>query len=165
MVRLTADVSGEKVISRRLERFADAAEDCSPAFVQIRARFVAAMVLQFSSSGQYGSGGWAPLSESYAAWKARAFPGQPILVASGGLRASLTSSLDVDEVGARQARFGSRVKHGRYHQTGTSRMPARPPVALPEGFRRDAVRILQAHILAAGTAAARRDARRPGPLR
>lgn len=44
------------------------------------------------ASGKHGS--WPPLSDHYAAWKARRYPGQGIMVLSGALRDSLTSQTD-----------------------------------------------------------------------
>jgi len=76
------------------------------------------------------SGAWAPLSVSYAAWKAAHYPGAPKLVATGTLRAALTgpSANALRSVGGDTLSFGTRgVPYASLHQTGTGKMPQRPP--------------------------------------
>lgn len=87
---------------------------------------------QFDAEGKGPNRGhWKPLSEKYAAWKATAYPGQPLLVATGTMRAALTSensphALRVDN--GPRFNFGtSGVPYASFHQTGTGRMPDRPP--------------------------------------
>ena len=72
---------------------------------------------------------WAPLSPQYAAWKVRHFPGKPLLVRSGAMKAGFTW-----EARKRSMRIINRVKAGQksgskprwtYHQEGTRTMPAR----------------------------------------
>lgn len=152
MVEFRFESDNDVQVARRLIRFADAARDATPAFVDLRDLFVSAMDSQFDSEGGYGAGGWAPLSPRYAAWKQQQYPGRGILEATGALRDSLTTSLDVNEVGPRSMTVGSRVRYGRYHQSRRPRrtsLPRRAPVALPESWRRDAVRIMQRWLLAA----------------
>lgn len=87
---------------------------------------------QFDAEGAGpATGSWAPLSVSYAKWKAAHFPGAPTLVATGALRAALT---DPSAPGARRDVSGDSLTYGTsgvpyasLHQTGTGRMPARPP--------------------------------------
>jgi phage gpG-like protein len=75
----------------------------------------------------HGDGSWTPLSPAYAAYKSVVLPGQPILVASGELRSSLTDPAQlVLEITPDALFLGSRVSYARYHQEGTENMPARP---------------------------------------
>lgn len=101
---------------------------------------------QFDAEGQGPAGAWASLSVPYATWKEANFPGRPILELSGALRAALT---DGGASGARRdvsgdsLTFGtSGVPYASFHQTGTGRMPSRPPLdfgnGLEEGIRRAA---------------------------
>lgn len=86
----------------------------------------------FSSQGE---GEWQQLSPRYAAWKQQHFPGKPLLVASGNLRDSLTGSrspFSVMEMQPRSLAVGTSVPYARYHQLGTSRMPARPPIIIDD---------------------------------
>lgn len=77
------------------------------------------------------AGPWAPLSARYAEWKAQHYPGQPILVRTGALRAALTSGTAqgaLRDVGDDSLAFGTDgIPYASNHQTGTGRMPARPP--------------------------------------
>jgi hypothetical protein len=81
---------------------------------------------------------WAPLSPEYAAWKARHFPGRPILVRSGAMRAGFTW-----EAHPRSLRIINRVTAGQrsrtprwvFHQEGTDHMPARPMVQISTADR------------------------------
>lgn len=77
------------------------------------------------------SGSWAPLNVSYKAWKDAHYPGQPINVLSGKLRAALT---DGNASGARREVSGDELNYGTtgipyasVKQTGSGREPARPP--------------------------------------
>lgn len=71
---------------------------------------------------------WPALSPAYEGWKSKAYPGQPIMRRSDRLYESLTSQTGdtIWQVGPRHIEFGSRVPYFEFHQTGTSRMPARP---------------------------------------
>jgi len=96
---------------------------------------------QFAAEGGGPSGPWAPLSEAYEAWKTDRFPGQPILVATGALREALTDSVSQQawrEWSASAFSFGTAgVEYASFHQTGTGRMPARPPFDFGEAFEAD----------------------------
>jgi phage gpG-like protein len=75
-------------------------------------------------------GGWAP----YGAWSAEA--GQPArLVRSGRLLESLTSLRGApNDIGPKQATFGTNVPYAEFHQDGTREMPMRKVVFEPAGF-------------------------------
>lgn len=83
-------------------------------------------------SGRFGGGSWAPLSPSYAAWKARHYPGERILSRTGALRDSLAwtgSGLGPGGVwlATKQGvEFGTAIPYAQYHAKGTGTMPARP---------------------------------------
>lgn len=77
---------------------------------------------------------WEPLAESTIQRKGH----DTILVDTGDLKASLTERRKgirtVDRRGdTLEIAFGSDVEYLQYHQTGTSRMPARPALGLPPG--------------------------------
>lgn len=75
-------------------------------------------------------GKWSPLGDGYGAWKARAYPGAPLLVRTGRLRESLTTSAPspdaIRTVTATGFEWGTRVQYGHYHQLGTIHMVDRP---------------------------------------
>lgn len=88
---------------------------------------------RFAREGAGGpvSGAWAPLSADYAAWKKSHYPGRKKLVLRGKLRPALTSSASphaLRETTDNTLVFGTRgIEYASFHQTGTPRMPARPP--------------------------------------
>ncbi len=90
----------------------------------------------FSSEGGSSKGGkWKALSSPYKAQKLKRWGPVPILTASGKLYRSMTqegAEGSVYEETAQELTIGSSVPYGRYHQSGTSRMPARPPIDLTD---------------------------------
>lgn len=77
------------------------------------------------------AGHWQALSEEYMRWKDGVAPGQPILRLSGDLYEALTSSSSPHahrDYSSAQFNFGTaNIPYASFHQTGTHRMPARPP--------------------------------------
>lgn len=141
--RLSFSFYGDQQLDRTLERFELGAADARPAFDAMADSFARAELRQFRSEGGYGSGGWPALSPTYAAWKARHFPGQPILQRTGDLFESLTSRpFPIDVIEPQMAVFGSDVGYGVFHQEGDG-VPMRKPIDLPETLRRRWVKILQ----------------------
>lgn len=141
-VDIRFDFTGDVQLDRTLDRFAARSDDATPAWEALASRFVAAERAQFASQGGYGSGGWAPLAPSYAAWKSRHFPGQPILRATGNLFESLTEGPAVRRIEPHDAWFGTDVGYAGFHQRGDG-VPRRRPIELPEGERVEWVRVLQ----------------------
>lgn len=139
--RLRFDFYGDTQVDRTLANIESRSIDATQAWEAIAERFLTAERRQFDSEGAYGSGGWSPLSPAYAAWKQRHHPGQPILVLTGELRASLTEGPDIRVVLPQDLFVGSSVEYGRYHQRGDG-VPQRRPVELPESERDAWVRLL-----------------------
>lgn len=149
---LSFDFYGDVQLDRTLERVADNVEDATPAWEAMADRFVTVERRQFSSEGRYASGGWAPLSPRYAAWKARHYPGQKILQREGDLIRSLTERpFGVEVITPQKMWIGSSVEYGAYHQHGGPRLPRRRPVELTEGERRRWVKILQRFVMTGRT--------------
>lgn len=145
-VRVRFSFYGEAQVDRTLERLT-AVEDMRPAWEALADRFVALEKRQFATEGLF-SGGWAPLSPRYAAWKSRHFPGKPILRRTDDLFNSLTRRpLGVERIEPDVMVIGSDVSYGKHHQTGTPRMPRRRPVELTEAERREWVRTIQKYII------------------
>ena len=99
---------------------------------------------QFDAEGTGPTAGpWAQLSAQYAAWKEDNYPGQPLLVATGALRDALTvdgSAHALRDYSASMFNFGTQgLDYASFHQTGTSRMPARPPLDFGPEFERELV--------------------------
>jgi phage gpG-like protein len=148
MLLIRFDIIGDAAVERVLENMRMRVENAKPAFDAIGDLLAEAETKQFETEGDYGSGGWAALSPKYAAWKAKHYPGKPILEATGALRGSLTSRpFGVEEVSATRAVFGTDIEYAAYHQTGTEKMPARPPMQLPEAERQKWIRLFQNYIV------------------
>ena len=77
-----------------------------------------------------GRGGWPQLSEAYARWKARNYPGKGILELTGAYRNAATqigSPHNVVEVGPDHLTYGVEgLDYALFHESGTNRLPARP---------------------------------------
>ncbi len=80
---------------------------------------------QFEEQGHGDHGRWKELSGPYATRKARRYPGEKILSASGKMKRDLLSESNRGEMTARTLLYGTNIKYAIYHQTGTKKMPAR----------------------------------------
>ena len=95
-----------------------------------------------------GDPAWPPLNPTYAAWKAKRFPGRPTLVRTGRLYRSLTGrGTGADArvaLGDREVRIGTRVPYAIRHVRGTQNMPVRDPMGMsPATFEAISARIAQ----------------------
>jgi phage gpG-like protein len=152
MVTVALHVNGTQQLQRTLVRWANATADLRPAFEDIANRFAQMELAQFVTQGSSGGEVWSPLSPRYGAAKARAWPGRPILVRTGELRRQLTRRpFGVERITADSMHLGTSLPYARYHQTGTPRMPRRPPVNLTEGQRRELVKLVQAYLVSQTT--------------
>jgi phage gpG-like protein len=84
---------------------------------------------------------WAPLSPKYAAWKGQNYPGQPILRASGLMQELAYIYTKGDQFLVKSTDYGA------YNQFGTSRMPARPWMGVPDVSLKQIVPIAWKNIL------------------
>ena len=145
------DVAGEQQILRGFSRFAGAFSDLRPAWDAILPLYRDAEQAQFSGTGIGPAGTWKPLSARYQARKSRLWPGQPIMVASGRLRASLTGKTGdtIEEIAKMDFRFGTKVPYAIFHQSrsGRSRLPRRPVIDIPDNVKREMVRKVQGHLV------------------
>jgi len=146
-LNLSFDFYGDSQLNRTLARVTEDVSDLTDAWEEMADSLLAAEQKQFSSEGSYASGGWSPLSPKYAAWKARHYPGQPILVATGALSASLTQRpFGVESIEPHSMAIGSDNEVGGYHQNGTDKMPQRRVVELTGPTRAEWVKIAQRHV-------------------
>lgn len=113
---------------------ADVGKHILPAVVPV---LEAATKRQFAAEGQGpDAGNWKPLSARYAEWKEANFPGMPILQRTQALVRGLTdggASTARRDISGDSLVFGTRgVPYASFHQTGTAKMPARPPIDLDD---------------------------------
>lgn len=136
MLTVTFTIMGDVVLARGLSRFGEGIRDFSPVWKQIHDDFLRIEGEQFKTEGARSGNPWAPLSPSYAAWKAKYFPGLPILQRTGQLFGQLAfgSSGLVVEVEPLRLLMYPTAYYAAIHQQGSpmTGMPARPPVALTE---------------------------------
>jgi phage gpG-like protein len=146
---LTFDVAGDTQLQRSFSRFTENVKDYSPAFRAIAGDFHKGERQQFDSEGGFGSGGWRPLAPSTVEYKlAHGYP-PDILVRTGRLRDSLAKITGdtIEDVQPLQLRLGSRVPYGIYHQKGTGRYPARPPIQLSEQQKVDWTKLIHRYLV------------------
>ena len=120
----------------QLSRFGEGISDFRPLWEQTGFLFKQDMAAQFATQGDTSGDEWAPLSEAYAAWKAKHYPGRTIGWLTGALMQSMTGGAGYTEIftplsaefgqadGATAASNGA--SYGRYFNDGTGKMPARP---------------------------------------
>lgn len=110
-----------------------------------------------------GYGRWEPLSEDYARWKARNFPGRGILEREGTYRDAATrigAPFNFLEIGDDYVEYGvDGLEYPIYHEEGTERLPQRQVFGLLEDspeFLRDACELfnewVEQHIRESGLA-------------
>lgn len=141
---------GETIVRRDLLRFSENLAVPTAALEVAGVVLREAIEQQFDSEGGHGSGGWAPLAASTVAEKQKRGLNPKILQATERLKESLTRRFDsehVERLSPDALTFGSLVPYGIFHQTGTSRMPQRQPVALTEGDKVRLIKEMQAALL------------------
>ncbi|MDE2097862.1 MAG: phage virion morphogenesis protein [Patescibacteria group bacterium] len=154
MFRFRLEIAGQVQMDRGIARFADGVSDYRPIWPVIADDFYAQEKDQFKSEGTEGGEEWQQLSPEYEKWKEVHFPGKPILQRTGDLYKSLTSASDPNTVNRQERKtltLGSKVPYAIYHQRGTSRMPARPEIQLPEAFKRTTMHHMQVYLVQMAT--------------
>lgn len=140
-------------LSDRFDVLGDRAQDMTEPLGQIGEDLHTQVSAAFGTEGSSGATGpWAPLSEVYGEWKS-ARSNAPILVglrplhkgtresptrpqsyvASGEMRLELLDPLAM-HVSPRRLLYAPTSDIAGYHETGTDRMPARPPVDVSVTF-------------------------------
>jgi phage gpG-like protein len=139
-IEVDVEQRGAGVAARHLHEMGDNAGDARPAFRRIEQELRREESHWFESRG---GGAWEPLDPVTAARKG----GGDVLVASGRLRSSLTSSPHVEE-NRTVLRFGTDVSYARFHEYGTKSMPKRPPLVVPSlRLRRAMSDTIRRHLL------------------
>lgn len=149
-VEASVEVFGEKVLRRRLTRFAARLTDSTSAFRAVAGILARSTYENFVTRGAYGGHTWRDLAPATKTKRLRANPADnlAILRVTNRLLGSLILRAHpehVEHLGAHELRWGSRVPYGVYHQSTKPRtlIPWRPPVRLPEQDRREIVKSLQ----------------------
>lgn len=142
MVKISFDVAGERQVSRAFELTAAEAQDMSEPLARVGELLLEHIGIQFATEGGEGmTGHWMPLTPVYRAWKEAHFPGAPILVRTGAMRAAALDPTDVD-VSPRRMVYEIPGQPGEiafFHQIGAGHLPARPIVSLTMADKREMV--------------------------
>jgi phage gpG-like protein len=143
---LSFEVTGTENVVKGLAAIQDAIADLTLFWREVFApKYFGVVQDLFSTSGtprgeggRFSGGPWAKLSPAYAVWKHKNYPGKPILTRTGDLRESMRwsgSSVGaggIFEATPSYAIAGTSIPYGRFHQSGTSKMPARSFMPQPD---------------------------------
>lgn len=155
LLNVQFEIAGQKQLDRALGVWIGRITDLRGVWPDIRDDFIIGEKEQFKTQGGSGSGGWPKLSPVYEAWKNKKYPRRPLLVVNGRLRMSLTNKGSDDmvyEAGKLSLKLGTKVPYAIYHQTGTSKMPARPPIELTERQKNLWPKLIQEYLFKSGQA-------------
>lgn len=133
--KTTIHITGVPPIVRKLTDMLIRGKTFTPLFAKQMAEIKLAWAGNFSSGG-FVSGGWMPLDASYAAWKLIRYPGSPPMVRTGRLFQSLSVGITESLFSAtpNSYKMGTSVEYAKFHQYGTTKMPARQIVFVPTEF-------------------------------
>jgi phage gpG-like protein len=130
MLQITLGITGDEELAAAFQAMSSRVQDWRPYWPTIAAVFYESTRQRFASDG---FGTWPRLSDGYSKWKIKNFPGEGILSATGNLRRSLTDRFGPNAVYEEEPQsllLGTNIPYATYHQYGTSKMPARPPIGL-----------------------------------
>jgi phage gpG-like protein len=134
MLQITLGITGDEELALAFQSMSRAVSDWRPYWPGIAAVFYEAERARFASDG---FGTWKRLSDGYAAWKSKAYPGEGILSRTGDLRRSLTDRFGpnaVYEAEAQSLALGTTLFYAKIHDhtegPGTGKIPYRPPIGL-----------------------------------
>lgn len=116
-------------VYRMMNSMARRSVESAPPLMPIWKEYVATMNAANFGLGGLPVGGWAPYDAEYAAIVGP----KPDLVLTGMLSFSLTGGLLVENLSNDSVEFGTRVEYAKFHQYGTTKMPARKIVFEPQG--------------------------------
>jgi len=148
-LKIRVSTTGVTATSRRLSLYGRKLKTYRSLYRGIGAEIARAERAWFATRG---AGTWQPLSPRYAAWKARHFPGRPLMVRSGKLRAALTSQaqfIQIREPDVMIIDLPESVWYGRVHQgDGNEKvnLPRRPPLIPLAEMRRIARKRTEEHV-------------------
>lgn len=140
------EVQGAEELKAAFTDLAHKTGDLTPIWPAIAEIFYERERALFSSEGE---GQWVQLSPSYGAWKSKHHPGLPLLVLTGNLRESMTgkgSPFSVYETTPHSLSVGSSVPYAIFHQLGTSKMPARPPIIIDDATTQKMLDVVTAEL-------------------
>lgn len=152
-LQISISILGDEQFERSLLRIERHAGDLRPVWDLIEEDIKEINRQQFFSEGARSSGGWAPLADSTIAYKrSHGYP-LDILQRTGALFDAATGFTDPNQEVIKQDDWmvfrvtGDPGEYGRYHQSGTSRMPRRRVVEFTEADKIQFVKDIQRYIM------------------
>ena len=155
-IQITLDLLGERQTSRRIQTLRADLSDPRPAYRDIADMIRKVQLPQFGTQGARGPRGrWVDLSEAYATWKEMHYPGRPILVLTGKMKAAATSKQspgaieEIDRGGVTVGIDGDEVPYAMTHQHGDlgRNIPQRQVYDMTDGDQQEIVDIVRRHLL------------------
>lgn len=149
-ISVSFDIKGVDLINKRLNKIEKSCKDLTNAWKKIGKDFRETEEKVFTGQGSYGSRGrWVKLSPKYEAYKNRTHPGKPILQKTGDLKRSLTQKggNNIEIIEPMKITLGTNDVKLKYHQKGTKKMPARPPITITKYQTDKWVKIIRDEIL------------------
>lgn len=148
--KLRLKIDGYTEFNRAIHGAMANADDLEPLFAAIAAEVRDSIAKRFAAEGAAdGQPAWAPLSADYAAWKAKRYPGQPILQRTGALLEAATNPTTTTT--ATSLTMTIENEYAIYHESRRprgSRLPRRAFMALSGQQRARITRLLRAHLRA-----------------
>lgn len=139
-LQLTLDVEGQEQVKQLLTAIGGDVKDLKGAMSEVgdhAVKFFGGQV--FASRGQVINQQWPRLSDSYAAWKAKHYPGTPMLVRRGVMKDSFTS-----KPSSMSVTITNTAPYFKYHQSSASRskIPRRAMLGIYAGMQDDVTNII-----------------------
>lgn len=136
MIERHIEISNLPQVDAHLARLSQGVEVLKPLWERFGKEFYS------QEESLFNKAPWKPLSPAYAERKRQEFGSKSILRATDVLFTSLTrqgATGNIHRVDDMSAEFGSNDFKAMFHQFGTARMPARPPLAEPDIDRYDSL--------------------------
>jgi phage gpG-like protein len=132
MLEIQWQISGDEELNAAFQAFARAVTDWRPYWPTIAGVFYEAERARFASDG---FGTWPRLSDGYAKWKTKNYPGEPMMSLTGNLRRSLTDRFGPNAVYEDEPQslvLGTTVPYAAAHHYGypPRNLPARPIIGV-----------------------------------
>ena len=151
LFRFSFQIDGGQRMDRALSLMAEQV-DLRLAATKLQEVFNRHRKKDFDRQGSWSGPRWAELEPMYRMHKLLLFPGRKILQRTQNLIVSLISPNHPDAVftaSRNSVTMGTTDHKAIYHQYGTRRMPARPPLRMKESERREYMQVIHTEMVAA----------------
>jgi len=144
-VNLKIKIVGLDEVKDNLQNIKKRMKDLRPVWPRANQSLKKYMIENFTAQG-LPSGGWKPLDPQYGSWKIANFPGAPMLVRTGGLFSKILQGPDVDgNMGSASFSFSGDI--AKFHQYGTTKMPARKILFSPEVWEKEVADMIEEYVI------------------